>query len=97
MKIIKKQDGSITLFVLIAMLFFAMFLVGMYILNANAEASGIAETARIKEIYEQGVNDIDDVYNTLEKRNKIEPNAPNAPNVTGFAHQMKKETKYQFQ
>lgn len=85
MKILKEEKGSITLFVLIAMLFFAMYLVGMYMLSASTEGSITKETARIKEIYEQGVNDIDDVYNTLEKRNKIEPNAPNAPNVTGFA------------
>ena len=82
MKILKEEKGSITLFVLIAMLFFAMYLVGMYMLSASTEGSITKETARIKEIYEQGVNDIDDVYNTLEKRNKIEPNAPN---ITGFA------------
>lgn len=70
MKILKQEKGSITLFVLIAMLFFVMYLVGMYLLSSNAEISGLAETKRIKEIYEQGVNNIDDVYATLENNIK---------------------------
>ncbi len=76
MKILKEEKGSITLFVLIAMLFFVLFLVGMYMLSANSESSGTQETARIKEIYEQDVNNIDDLYATLvgEKRTKV--NAP---------------------
>lgn len=76
MKILKEEKGSITLFVLMAMLFFVMYLVGMYMLSANSESSVTKETARIKEIYEQGVNNIDDVYNTLERKNKTEVNAP---------------------
>ena len=76
MKILKEEKGSITLFVLIAMLFFVMYLIGMYMLSANSESSLTRETARIKEIYEQGVNNIDDVYNTLERKNKTEVNAP---------------------
>lgn len=71
MKNIKEEKGSITLFVLISMLFFAMFLVAMYVLSANNESSQIAEVDRIKQIYEQGVNNIDDVYKTqLEKSYK---------------------------
>ncbi len=81
MKILKEEKGSITLFVLIAMLFFVMYLVGMYMLSANTESSLTRETARIKEIYEQGVNNIDDVYNTLERKDKIEPNAPNVRKI----------------
>lgn len=65
MKILKEEKGSITLFVLLAMLFFVMFLVGMYMLSANSESSQTAEIARIKEIYEQDVDNIDDVYATL--------------------------------
>lgn len=65
MKILKQEKGSITLFVLISMLFFTMYLIGMYMLSANSESSGIAETERIKEIYEYGTNNIDDVYETI--------------------------------
>lgn len=66
MNLLKQEKGSITLFVVISMLFFAMFLVGMYMLSATAESGVIEEQARIKEIYEQGVNDIDNVYATLD-------------------------------
>ena len=76
MKILKSEKGSITLFVLLAMLFFVMYLVGMYMISANSESSVIEESARIKEIYEQGVNNIDDVYNTLERKNIEEVNIP---------------------
>lgn len=69
MRILKEEKGSITLFVLIAMLFFVMYLVGMYILSANAESSGMAQTEQIKQIYEQDINNIDDVYATVVKKN----------------------------
>lgn len=65
MKIIKEEKGSITLFVLIAMLFFVVYLVGMYMLSTNSESCQIAEITRIKEIYELGVQNIDDVYETI--------------------------------
>lgn len=72
MKILKNEKGSITLFVLISMLFFVMYIVGMYMLSSSKESSQIAEVAKIKEIYEQGVNNIDDVYKTeLEKSYKL--------------------------
>lgn len=70
MNLLKQEKGSITLFVLISMLFFVMFLVGMYMLSATAESGVIEEQARIKEIYEQGVNNIDEVYATLENDSK---------------------------
>lgn len=92
MKILKEEKGSITLFVLIAMLFFVMYLVGMYMLSANSESSLTRETARIKEIYEQGVNNIQDVYNTLERKNKTEVNAPKL--VTGMTPVKWNETEF---
>lgn len=70
MNLLKQEKGSITLFVLISMIFFLMFLVGMYMLSATAESGVIQEQARIKEIYEQGVNNIDEVYATLENESK---------------------------
>lgn len=66
MDLLKQEKGSITLFVVISMLFFVMFLTGMYMLSATAESGVIEEQARIKEIYEQGVNNIDEVYATLD-------------------------------
>ena len=83
MRILKKDNGSITLFVLIAMLFFGMFLVGMFLINANEEAVGTAQTARIKEIYERGVDNVDEVYET----NK--PRKPNAGEVVRIENNIK--------
>lgn len=67
MKKIREEKGSITLFVLVAMLFFMLFLVGMYMLSARRETGTLSETARIKEIYEKDMNQIDDVYATLDE------------------------------
>lgn len=66
----KQQKGSITLFVLLSMLFFMLFIAGMYMLSANKETIGIAQTSRIKEIYEKDINRIDDVYETIQKNSK---------------------------
>ncbi len=70
MKIIKQEKGSITLFVLIAMLFFTLYLVGMYVLSSNLESSQIEGDSEIKRIYEKDVNNINDVYETLLKKEK---------------------------
>lgn len=66
MRSLKQEKGGATLFVLIAMLFFSMYLVGMYLATANLESAQAEQTQVIKEVYEQGINDIDNVYNTLD-------------------------------
>lgn len=71
MRKLKQEKGSIMLFVLISMLFFVMYLVGMYILSANTESAQIIESQRIKEIYEEGTNNIDDVYTTILNKHNI--------------------------
>ncbi len=65
MKKIKGQKGSVTLFVLVAMLFFVLFLSGLYMMNSSKEQTGISETKRIKEIYEKDIELIDDQYETI--------------------------------
>lgn len=64
MKRLKEEKGSITLFVLVSMLFFVLFLAGMYMLSNAKEQTGISETGKIKQIYEKDVNNIADVYAT---------------------------------
>lgn len=66
---IKQEKGSITLFVLVAMLFFVMYLVGMYLLNTNAESAQYAASKRIKEIYEKDIDQMDTVYETITNKN----------------------------
>jgi uncharacterized protein YpmB len=65
MKKIKEEKGSITLFVLVSMLFFVLFLTGVYMISSSGEQAELGETTRIKEIYEKDLNRIDDVYQTL--------------------------------
>jgi uncharacterized protein YpmB len=65
MRKIKEEKGSITLFVLVAMLFFVLFLSGIYMISNSGEQAEIGETTRIKEIYEKDLDHIDDVYKTL--------------------------------
>jgi len=64
--LIKNEKGSITLFVLISMLFFTMFLMTIYTLSTNNEIAGREATKRIKEIYEVGLDRIDDIYNRVK-------------------------------
>lgn len=65
MKNLKNEQGSVTLFVLIAMLFIIVYLVSLYIISSNSETETIAQTGRIKEIYEKNIDNIDSVYETL--------------------------------
>ena len=71
MKRLKEEKGSITLFVLVSMLFFVLFLAGMYMLSNAKEQTGISETAKIKQIYEKDVNNIDNVYATELRKYSI--------------------------
>jgi len=61
----KKSNGSITLYVLIAMLFFIMLVVSIYIAATNASVTQQQAVDRTKEIYSKGVNEIDNVYASL--------------------------------
>lgn len=65
MKNIKNEKGSLALFVTIAMLFFMAFLLALFLSTTNEQKTQLAVTARIKEIYEKDVNNIDEIYNTF--------------------------------
>ena len=60
-KKIKKEQGSVTLFVLASMLFFMFVLVGMYVNTSNKVAKQEREVNKIQQSYEQV--DINDIYN----------------------------------
>jgi len=60
-KKIKKEKGSVTLFVLVSMLFFMFVLVGMYVNTSNKVAKQEREVNKIQQSYEQV--DINDIYN----------------------------------
>jgi len=66
-KILKRENGSITLFVLVSMLFMAMFLITIYTLSTNNEIAARNVRNKLKEKYEIGLDRIDDIYYELEK------------------------------
>ena len=69
-KKIKKEQGSVTLFVLVSMIFFMFVLVGMHVNTSNKVAKQEREVNKIQQSYEQV--DINDIYNK-----KIEQKANN--------------------
>ena len=59
------QKGSITLFVLLAMIFFIIIILNMTMNVANKKQSQISEYDKIKQEYEKNINNIDQVYNEV--------------------------------
>lgn len=59
----RKENGSITLFVLIAMLFFLFVVFAMFMRSSNSNMAQTSEIDQIKEEYEESVNNIDQIYN----------------------------------
>lgn len=55
------EKGAITLFVLVVMLFFIIFAVGVYVFNSNKLSAQIKDIAKIQEEY-SSKNDIDEIY-----------------------------------
>lgn len=70
-KKIKNEKGSITLFVLISMLFFIIILVGLFTNISNKVAKQEREINRIQQSYRQ--EDINKIYNEKyeQKHNNI--------------------------
>ena len=68
-----KEKGSASLFVLIAILFFIMFLISMYGYVTNSEATQLEQISKIKDIYEKDVNNVDEIYDKLIAESNIIP------------------------
>jgi len=62
MRNIKNQKGSVTLFVVITVLFFVIITIAVYVSNSNTRVSQMQEIARIKEVYEADLGKIDQIY-----------------------------------
>lgn len=62
---IKNEKGSLALFVTIAMLFFMAFLLVIFISTTNQQKTQLAVTARIKETYEQDLDNVEEIYNSF--------------------------------
>lgn len=65
MKMLNNEKGSLALFVSIAMIFFMSFLLVLFLSTTNEQKTQLAVTARIKETYEQDLDNIDNIYNSF--------------------------------
>lgn len=65
---IKNEQGSITLFVLLSILFFVIVLVGLYVNSINKVKKQSMELNKIQSSYESG--SIDDLYNYATRNRK---------------------------
>ncbi len=64
----RKQNGSITLYVLVACLFFGLILTGVYISQLNKLQTQEEEVTQIEENYKQQLERSDEIYNELINR-----------------------------
>ena len=55
-KILKSENGGITVFVIIAFLFIMIMLISMYMNNVNYQITTLQAEERLKEIYGRDVN-----------------------------------------
>ena len=51
---LKNEKGSITIYVIITMLFFSVFIMSIYIINSRKFATQLEANADVKSIYEKG-------------------------------------------
>lgn len=63
--IIKNENGAVSALVLFTVLMFIVILMSVYLTITTREKAQIKSDIRIKEIYAQDVDNIDDVYNEL--------------------------------
>lgn len=61
----KNQKGSISLFVLIAMIFFSIYVLAIYNSISNSQVVQLKANERIKEIYEKDIENVDEIYTNI--------------------------------
>lgn len=62
MKNLRSNNGSITLFILIAIIFFLAIVINLYINSKNHEQAVDSYIEEIKREYEKDINNIDEIY-----------------------------------
>ena len=62
---LKSEKGSITLFVLVAMMLMCFVVIGIYMNATNENANQMEELEKIKAEYEQEYKSIDEIYNDI--------------------------------
>lgn len=76
---LKSQKGSVTVFVLIALLFYTAFLLLMYAANTNKLVAIQEKSDILKGLYIKNVNDVENAY--YKKLNDIDPVEPSIENI----------------
>lgn len=61
-RLLKKENGAITLFVLLAMLFFMIAIFSLFVASSNKEQSQASEVDKIKQEYQKSIDNIDEIY-----------------------------------
>lgn len=59
------RDGSVTALVLVTILFFVTILSATYIINGAMRKSQLRSEMELKQIYENQLNDVDNIYNSM--------------------------------
>ena len=75
--ILKNNSGSVTLFVLIAMIFFLIVCFFIYTSSNNKKVSQMRELEQLKKNYESPIDEIDDKYEDIVNNEIIIEFSPN--------------------
>lgn len=65
----RNEKGSITLYVLVAMMLMCFVVIGVYMNASNRKANQMQELEKIKEEYERENNNINEIYEEVSKNN----------------------------
>ena len=70
-KIFKSENGAVTLFVLIAILFFLIVIFGMYVRSSSKNQVQISEMEKVQKEYQKDVDNIDQIYGEVKNKSQI--------------------------
>lgn len=62
---LRSNKGSISLYVLMTMIFILVLVSGIYMTSTSKEISGLKETEAIKNLYQKDVDNVDKIYEQL--------------------------------
>ncbi len=62
---LKSEKGSITVFVIVAFIFCMAILINLYWTSTNSQVTVLQAEQRLKEIYGEDVNNIDQIYEDI--------------------------------
>lgn len=64
-KMIKKENGAVSTLVLFTVLIFSVILLGTFLVVTSMRKSQLKSDIRIKEIYQEDVDRVDAIYNSI--------------------------------